>query len=386
MNRLLTIVLLLTLAAASWTAGQEVPQGGETAASTLSRSSERSDTVRGKGYWKWALRHGELDIYDTTVVYPKFINLGINAYRLYDRLFCTYDTAYVTATDSKWKFHIKYNGLFETYHWRDVGEDQRMFLNSDVSSSVGIRVQYKGFGIEYSPDIDNLLSGRALVHRKTRFTYYNSRLALEGYYIKSRNTTHIHRFSDYNNRRYFSLPFDGVSRNLLGFDAFYYFNYGRYAHTAAYTYSKIQKRSVGSFLLGVQFSKQESKIDFTKLPEPLLAYVDTNGIKSVHYQIKDYAVNVGYGYNWAFHKNWLLNVTLLPSLGLKRASGYGLAGRKSHLGLNFRGRFALVHYNRKFYYGVNGSVNSFLFNTRYYNYNFSTIDFNIVVGFQIRDK
>ena len=378
MNRLLLLLMLLWLAVPSWVVAQDLELGVELPPDSLAKC----DTV-GRKHWKWVLRHGEFDINDTTVVYPRFLDFCLDAYRLYDRLFDQYDTTYVAPTNSKWKFHIKYNGLFGTYHWRDADNNQSLFLNTDVSSSVGVRVQYKGFGIEYAPDIDNLLSGRALVHRKTRFTYYNSRLALEGYYIKSSNTTHIHRFANYNDRRYFSLPFEGVKRRMMGLDAFYFFNYGRYAHTAAYTFSKIQRRSTGSFLLGLQISKQEADMDFTKLPEPLLAYVDTTEVKNVSYQMLDYAVNFGYGYNWVFHKNWLLNVTALPSLGVKRASGTGLTGRRSHLGINFRGRIALIHYKGKFYDGLNGAVNSYLFNTRHYNYNTSTIDFNAIIGFQI---
>ncbi|MBR6282915.1 MAG: DUF4421 domain-containing protein [Muribaculaceae bacterium] len=373
-----------TVPVSSIVTADTLPMSSIVTADTLTvRNTVPFDTVRDSGYWKRALRHGKFDINDTTVIYPRFLDFCLRSYRWYDRNFNQFDTAYVASNGSRWKFHLKYNGLVAAYHVYEDESEQSMFLNSDLASSIGFRVQFLCFGFEYVPDIDNLVRGRVLDHRKTRFSFTNSRISLDAYYIKSHGITHIHRFANYNNRRYFSLPFDGMSRSVLGIDAFYFFNYKRYAHSAAYNYSKIQRRSAGSFLLGMQYSKQEMTFDMAKLPAELREHLSDSAGFKLNYTMKDYAINVGYAYNWVPKRNWLINVMASPSVGFKRAEGTNLEDRKNHLGINFRGRLGVAHYNGKFYYGVNGSFNTYLFFTRAYILDTTILDFNIVVGFQI---
>ena len=39
--------------------------------------------------------------------------------------------------------------------------------------------------------------------------------------------------------------------------------------------------------------------------------------KKVKYS--DYSINVGYGYNWVFAKNWVSNLSLLPAIAYKKS-------------------------------------------------------------------
>lgn len=367
MRRLLFVLLLAVISAFATTAQEDSTQ------------VVVNDTVPRLGWWQ-AIKQNKFDINDTTIVYPKMMNFGIKVYRWWSKHLNTYDTTYVTSSGKKWRFQVRYNGLFGVYHATDDNFKNSIFLSSEVSSNAGVRVAYKGFGIEYMPDIDNFIHGKILDHRKTRFSLNTSRFSLETYYIKSSSTTHIHRFLNYNKGKYINLPFYGFDRRVLGVEAFYIFNYMHYAHSAGYGLSKIQRKSSGSFILGFQYSKQEANLDASMFPSQLKHIVPEHFPDELRFHFKDYAISLGYAYNWVFHRNWLFNITAAPALGLKTIKEFPLDDKKSHITTNFRGRIALVYMKGKFFYGLNGSVNGYWFITKGYDFFANIVDFNAIIG------
>ena len=320
---------------------------------------------------------------DTTIVYPKFLNFCVKSIRWAIKAFATYDTTYVAPAGEDWKIQLKYNGLLGTYHTRMHDEGAKLFLNSDLSNNAGLRVSFKGFGVEYMPDIDNLLRGRVFDHRKTRITLTTSRFAIYGYYIKSSGTTHIRQFGNFAKEKPINYSFEGMRRSVLGVDAYYIFNHGRYAHDAAYGISKIQRRSVGSFLLGLQYSKEKASIDFNQLPSDLKKTLKPETLIDYHFSFEDYAVTVGYSYNWVFRRNWLLNVMASPAIGLKWVKEFASRDEykySARLSTNFRGSLGLVYHTRLFFYGLSGSINGFWYYTPKYKLFAHIIDLNATVG------
>lgn len=377
MNRICIIILLLLLSV-GWSINASSQDTSEPQADT---HIAVSDTVADHIKWNEAIMQHRFNINDTTIEYPKFLNFCVDVYRWAEKNFNTYDSAYVKSVGKKWKIQLRYNGMIGTYHGRVRDGALQYFINSHLTNNAGLRVQYRVFGIEYMPDIDNLLSGRPVEHRTTRFSMSCNRLYAELYYIKNLGTVSIRRFGEYNNRHSFNLRFDGMSRRVLGLDAFYIFNHQHYAHAAAYGISKLQLRSAGSFIMGIQYSKQQCSFATHLLPQELKPYVPEIA-DNLNLYMKDYAINIGYGYNWVFHRNWLFNVTASPSLGLKRIRKLEGEGFSSHVATNFRGRLSLVHNREHFYYGLNGSVNGYWFNSKQYLLYANVIDINAIAGFR----
>ena len=158
------------------------------------------------------------------------------------------------------------------------------------------------------------------------------------------------------------------------------FNYMHYAHSAGYGLSKIQRKSSGSFILGFQYSKQEANLDASMFPSQLKHIVPEHFPDELRFHFKDYAISLGYAYNWVFHRNWLFNITAAPALGLKTIKEFPLDDKKSHITTNFRGRIALVYMKGKFFYGLNGSVNGYWFITKGYDFFANIVDFNAIIG------
>lgn len=341
----------------------------------------KADSTATRLWWRDAIKQRRFNIGDTTIAYPKFLNFCVNVYRWGNKYLNSYDSAYVKSVGKKWKIQLRYNGMIGTYHGKIRDGDLLYFINSRLVNYAGLRVQFLIFGLEYMPDIDNLLSGRPIMHRATRFSINCNRLFAELYYIKNVGTVSIRRFGDYNNGRSFKLSFDGMDRRVLGFDAFYIFNHQHYAHSAAYGISKLQLRSAGSFILGIQYSKQECDFDTSLLPDGLKPYTPQIA-NNLNFLMKDYAINIGYGYNWVFHRNWLFNITATPSLGLKRIKSPNDKDYSYHIATNFRGRISLVHNRNHFYYGLYGTINGNWFNSTKYLLYVNVFDINAIAGFR----
>ena len=57
--------------------------------------------------WWWnRLRHGTLQMNDTSVIYPRFLGFCVNVYNWADRAFNYYDPDYVQGTGRRWKARL----------------------------------------------------------------------------------------------------------------------------------------------------------------------------------------------------------------------------------------------------------------------------------------
>ena len=101
-------------------------------------------------------------------------------------------------------------------------------------------------------------------------------------------------------------------------NAYYIFKSDKYSYPAAYSQSTNQKKSCGSPMVGFAYSQHNISFDNTKLPQEIQNQINPSmEFQSLSYT--DINLSVGYGYNWVFAKNCLLNLSLLPAIGYKKA-------------------------------------------------------------------
>ena len=331
-------------------------------------------------YWKQALLMGKFDPYDTTIVYPKFIDLCLKTYRWGDKLFNSYDSTYVVSPGTNWKVMAKADCWFDTYSSDFKDPDLHVLINSNPALNTGLRVSFMAVGVEYMPDIGRLFSGDESRHQQTKFSFTCSRISAELYYNRNDGATYINRFGD-RHTKMIKEKFYGLERTTWGLDAFYFFNNRKYAHAAAYCFSKIQRKSAGTFILGFQYSDQDIDFDASQLPESMRQYMPDN-YNRYESCYRDYAINVGYGYNWVFHHNWLFNVTVTPSLGIKRGKSDTINGSHTIMTANLRGRLALVRHCGRFFYGFHGFFNGYTYRCKKYTMYNQINDFTFTAGFR----
>ena len=73
-----------------------------------------------------------------TVIYPKFLDFCFDVYRWGDKVFNSYDSAYVKPTGKNWKVMFKTNMWFDSYYGNFHDKKMRFLLNSDMNSSLGL--------------------------------------------------------------------------------------------------------------------------------------------------------------------------------------------------------------------------------------------------------
>lgn len=291
---------------------------------------------------------------DSIATWGKFPRFCINTYRWGDKFFNGYDTTYVSGTGYKFNIKIKtdsWNEYSSFYFYNDT----RMKMQTDPCTQVGLWLTYLAVSIGYDKNVSHFFSGKDIERERFVFQFNCSLLAAEFYYYTNNVVNMITEFKNKNNRQKVRYAFDGVNNKSMGVETYYFFNHKKYSQGAAFSFSRIQKKSAGSFFSGLSISMLDYNFDFNKLPDYLKSQLPDNW-DSYNYKISNntYAIKLGYAYNWVFAKNWLLGVSISPTIGFR----YENAKDKEHPDINFsfngKNKLSVIYNNDKWFAGVIG--------------------------------
>ena len=343
------------------------------------------DTTRDKDYWRRAIVNGKWSFFtDSTVRLPIFLNLARKAYNFYSKAFNNYDTAYVVGIAKDFKLMLINNNWLDSYGGMIANNNMKVFMHSDINSSVGLHFSYMGIGYTYMFDLDNVFGGDPSRHYKWDLSFATSRFSFEAYKSRNSGRVTIERFGNYNNKKPAKYKFFGLEQRTSGFDMYYFFNHRKYSQAAAYSFSKLQKRSAGSFIAGLLVATQNVDIDFSDLPQEMKDYLPEKeeGRYYYKYHHRSYSFLLGYAYNWVFHKNWLLNITAAPSIGWNHSFEDSVDGSRDMPAVDLRGKVGLVHNAKHFFYGLQFIIDAHLYHSKYHNFINSQEDLTFVAGFR----
>ena len=187
---------------------------------------------------------------------------------------------------------------------------------------------------------------------------------------------------------------DGVSVSITGVNLYYIFNHQRFSYPAAFAQSTIQKISCGSWMVGVEYTRNSLEFDHNKLQNmiddrlgPGVAKLDSGMMfNSVEYY--NSSASVGYAYNWVFKRNWLFCASLSLALAYKRARGDAADEKKrrfqfdiNNVNIDGIGRFALVYNNMRWYAGASAIVRAYNYRQARFAANNIFGNLNIYVGY-----
>ena len=211
----------------------------------------------------------------------------------------------------------------------DMATDPRIMTK--VSTSVGVKVGYKGLSASYSfpvggdksqnltlRSVGNWYSLNLRWHKfesNTMRTHYSGMVRSRGI-IDYDEETEKYIFSDWGETRAWdetqkeevSPP---ISIKTLIFDGFYIFNHKKFSYAAAYNQKTIQARSAGSPIVGLM--GYYADFDYAdKHNAQLIYWMDGIG-RLRQYQL---AVGGGYAYNFVPAKGWLISALAMPMVTL----------------------------------------------------------------------
>ena len=211
----------------------------------------------------------------------------------------------------------------------DMATDPRIMTK--VSTSVGVKVGYKGLSVSYSfpvggdksqnltlRGVGNWYSVNLRWHKfksNTMSTHYSGMVRTRGL-IDYNEETNKYIFSDWGEtimwdetgEEKVSPP---ITIKTLIFDGFYIFNHKKFSYAAAYNQKTIQVRSAGSPIVGLM--GYYADFDYAdKHNAELIYWMDGIG-RLRQYQL---AVGGGYAYNFVPAKGWLISALAMPMVTL----------------------------------------------------------------------
>lgn len=371
-------VLLLTVLPA-FAAGASICafQRDSLAAASEAHAVPDSLSLKDRDWWH-NLKKGYFNTRDTTIIYPRFLQFCVDVYNWGDTAFNSYDPDYVEGTGKKWKAMLKSDNWSDSYAM-NIGHRMPMWMLSEVYCNAGFYLSFMAVSVGYSIDLSNIIGNRPALHKKLDFNFTCVRFNADFYYAENTGGSVIRRFGDYNDGRVCREQFPGVSFRSLGVDVYYFFNHSRYSQGAVYNFSKYQKRSSGSFILGFSYSDHDIDMDFSRLPDYMRPFYKLDE-KQFDFKFSDYSLIAGYGHNFVAGKRVTFNITLLPSFGIKHAHRQCIGGRATLLSMNYKGKVGMVYNIEDFFAGIYGKIDGHWFLNSKYSFFNSVINFGLNAG------
>ncbi len=334
-------------------------------------STEKKDSIANANWWWNRLKARDLNIADTTIRYPRFMKFCVDVYNWADRVFNSYDNEYVVGTGRRWKAKLSNDNWLDSYAM-DFNGKTPVWMLSDPFCNLGFYLSYMAVSIGYSLDMTHVIGNKPLLHKRVDFSFTCARFTAELFYSDNTGGTYLRRLGNYNDGHMFKKYLPNVDFKSYGADAYYFFNNRKYSQGSVYNFSKLQRRSAGSFIVGLSISNHDINIDFSTLPYEILQYLESEQTK-YKFRYNDYSLLIGYGYNLVFARNFVFNVTALPAVGFKHCFRDCSGGRRNMWSLNIKSRIGLAYNYKDFFAGITGKMDGQWFRGNEFNF-FNSIE------------
>ena len=298
------------------------------------------------------------------------------------------DSSYIEPQHYNYALMLQNTNTYEMYTI-GFGNGQRVTLAPEPTYRIGPYFGWRWVFLGYTLDFSHLGTGGSS-KKEYDISLYSSLFGIDLFYRETGNDYKIRSMYMENGDRINEMDgvdFDGFHANIKGFNIYYIFNHHKFSYPAAFSQSTVQRRSAGSFLLGIGYTHQDLDIDLSELSQMVservkseqTLLIDTTILEG-EVKLNDYSVSSGYAYNWVFAHNWLFDVSMSLALGYKYTFGDSQNRHFTFRDFKFNnfnvdgvGRFGLIWNNTKWYAGA-----SAVFHT--YNYKKSAFWTNNMFG------
>lgn len=289
---------------------------------------------------------------DSIAEWGKFPRFCVDTYRWGSNFFNSYDSTYVQGSGKLFNVKTRAQTWTDAYHFR-FGNAYDMDMMSDVNTSLGFYLTYMAVSVGYDMNVGKYFNGGQRARKRFNFQFNCSLFAFEYYSQHNDVGTNIRRMGPKGHVEHTNTPFKGINTRSWGVDMYYFFNHRHYSQAAALYYSKIQVKSGGSFFAGLSFFGDDYRFDFTSLLDRDALLPEGWDPSNYRVKQKNYALRVGYAYNWVFRPGWVFAVWEAPVIGLSRGYINHPDDKKSTFALSNRFRASLVYnHKKKWFFGI----------------------------------
>ena len=311
------------------------------------------------------------------------------------------DSAYIEDQHYNYTVMLQNTNTYELYTLRNK-EGQSITFAPDMSWRLGPYLGWRWVFLGYTFDLKHInASDHHTSKKELDLSLYSSMLGVDLFWRQTGNDYHIERMKlgdDINTSAMLKAPFDGFKSSIKGFNLYYIFNHRKFSYPAAYAQSTVQRRSAGTMLLGIGYTRHKLEVDWDKLSNLVDSRLNPDGTHEpsakidsslMFSQVKYSDVNVscGYAYNWVFAKNWLFDFSLSMGLAYNQSSSDVEGEHFDFKNFDFKnvnvdgiGRFGLVWNNTKWYAGMSAIIHSYNYKKSQFSTNNSFGSINVYVG------
>ncbi len=309
----------------------------------------------------------------------------LNTLHTLDKALNNVDTAWIEPQQFNFTAMVQTTITYEMYRLRSKSEQTLVFAPR-ATMKVGPYFGWRWAFIGYTFDIGHLNSD---MKKEWQLSIYSSKVGVDLFYRKTGNDYILRRADfgdDIDTRRLHNVAFSGLNVNLKGFNAYWIFNHRRFSYPAAFSQSTVQRRSAGSMLAGIGYTRHVLKLNYDKLADLVDSKIANpvvkldSGLAFNRVKYTDISASVGYAYNYVPCRNLLLAASISAALGyhysrgdIKRQSFTLRDFSFRNFNLDGLARFGIVYNNSRWFAGASAIFHA-------YNYHKSQFETNNIFG------
>lgn len=267
----------------------------------------------------------------------------------------TFDTLYMVRPPGRWTVKLRGNvsGAKTIAEGNRSGDSYRGEVEADLRGTMSVAVTYRGLSLALAFNPAKL-AGRNKDY-EFNLNSYGNRFGFDVVYLSAKTYKGKLRYGGLEQTVGKGL----ISQKALNLNAYYAFNGRKFSFPAAFSQSYVQKRSVGSLLVGLSFDGQLTDIS----KDSALS------IPSAKLKLFELAIGVGYGYNFVAGRHWLFHLSALPTFDVVVKSSVKTDDGKVSMSYRFpsliqTGRGAAVYSWRNKFLGLTMVYNASTTGTR----------------------
>lgn len=320
---------------------------------------------------------------DSIAAMGRFPRFCVNTYRWGDKFFNGYDSTYVEGTGYKWNVKLRTESWTDYYELHFVN-DTEMSMMSRPSTSAGLYLTYMALSLGYDMNVSKYFDGHDEARRRWNFGFNCMLFSANLYFVQNDVGTNISEFRPYGKETLHpDIEYKGINNTNWGFDLSYFFTHRRYSHAAAFNFSRVQRRSGGSFFAGFSFNRIKYDFDFNGLPDDISEALPAD-IPDNHYVVNthNYILSGGYGFNWVFARHWLAGMSGTVMAGLSDGYYEDTSNKKTTFMAMSRGEVSVIWNNNHWFAGAIGNVRLGMLRDQKRTLMSSVINVEVSVGYR----
>lgn len=264
------------------------------------------------------------------------------------------DTSYIQRPNERLTLRVIDNvsvaGITARMAYRDdIEGDMRgkMETEGEWRNTITFGANYLGIGVALAINPAKIFGK----HTSTEFNInkYGNNFGFDVVYMKNNSYSGKMKFGE---ERY-NIERRTFSNETMTLDGYYVFNGKKFSFPAAFSQTYKQIKSAGSLMLGASFNRSKLINDSY---DPDAGYI----LRKIN--VNQFAVGVGYGYNWVPTRRWLIHCSAMPFFGVFRHNRVYLHDEKVKMPYRFPemqvvGRVAAIYNVKKYFWGMTGVFN-----------------------------